>query len=83
MRKPGKKTRLWEEMLHIMNLLVSREEKLPQPKMRGQGRAAPAKAREPLITWVASRINPAEYPPPALHDLAAYLLWINAIMRRP
>jgi hypothetical protein len=82
-KKPGKKTRLWEEMLHIMSLLTRQEERLPQPKMRGQGRAAPAKAREPLITWVASRINPAEYSPPALHDLAAYLLWINAIMRQP
>jgi hypothetical protein len=83
MKKPGKKTRLWEEMLNIMNLLSRREEKLPQAKMRGQGRTAPAKAKEPLITWVASRINPAEYPSPALHDLAAYLLWINAVMRQP
>ena len=83
MKKPGKKTRLWEEMLHIMSLLTKQEGKLPQSKVQGQGRAAPAKAREPLITWVASRINPAEYYPPALHDLAAYLLWINAIMRQP
>jgi len=83
MKRPGKKTRLWEEMLHIMELLTKKEERMPKPKMAGRGRTAPAKAREPLITWVASRINPAEYSPPALQDLAAYLLWINAVLRQP
>jgi len=83
LRKPGKKTRLWEEMLQIMNLLLAREQKLPERRMAGRGKTAPAKAKEPLITWVASRINPAEYSPPALHDIVAYLLWINAILRQP
>jgi hypothetical protein len=83
MKKPGKKTRLWEEMLHIMEIISRREAALPKTQLKGRGRAAPAKAREPLITWIASRINPSEYSPAALHDLAAYLLWINAILHQP
>lgn len=84
MRKPQRKSKILMEMINILNLIQSEggKSKAGQTGVsKGKGKMPPQKAKEPLITWVAARINPAEYFPPALHDMAAYLLWVNAVTR--
>lgn len=81
----GKKTRILDELLRILNLVATQQgnKATGQVLKGGKVKKAPKRAHEPLLTWVASRMNPAEYPSPALHDLAAYMLWINAVLRVP
>lgn len=83
MRKPGTKSRILHEMVNILRELQGNRPQTTAKAAKVKGKTIPPKAQAPLITWVAARINPNEYFPAALHDLAAYLLWINAVSRFP